>query len=183
MQPSSLAAFAPEFSGNHVLLTFLGVMLDAFDAGLGWPRKNAIDVAALGAVRALPFIWIMERDAAGRFRYRLTGEEVRQNFGRSVKDEAIEDVIDSANIASINAIYRTLLRSPCICYSRGPAIGQRYAYIAERFIAPACDDDGQARFIVGCYQRNDVSESNAADRRATFDIEVARYIPLAALLG
>lgn len=181
MQPSRLADFAPEFSGNAVLTAFLSVMLDAVDPALGWPRRSRMDVARLAAAGALPFIWIMERTADGRYRYRLTGEEVRQNFHRPVKDALVEDVIEPNNARAMSDIYRMVGEQRAVCYSHGPSIGQLYSYFAERILVPACDDAGAPVFVVSCFQRRNVSFAGAGNRRVFFDMDVARFIPLADL--
>jgi hypothetical protein len=181
--PARFVDLVPEFSGDLVLSDFLSVLLDAYDADVGLPRRSRIDVRGLGAAKALPFVWIMERTADDRFRYRLTGEEVRANFGRSVKNAFIEDVVESANAREVAASYRTLLDHRAVCYSRGPTFGQLQSYIAERIMVPACDDAGNAVFVMSCFQRRDVSPLDAENANITFAVQVARFCPVADLVG
>lgn len=113
------------------------------------PKRSAVD--PLEVLPVLPYIWIYERQADGRFLCRLAGENVRAVLDRKVINEYLDDFVGEAGVAFLQGQYDKILSLPAIGHVVGsiyPAATRRYGQ-GERLILPLRDEAGAPCFVMG----------------------------------
>jgi hypothetical protein len=136
------------------------------------PRKSAIDPLRLASAGLLPFVCIVEREAEGRFFYRLTGEMIRTHSSLPMKGRYLEEVFDGDVLTCMLSRFERILADPHIEFSAGTVYrGSRPVYYARRLILPLCDESGARRFLIGAIEqeRFDTVTDAAVSLRHTYD--------------
>ena len=122
----------------------------------GLPSVQGFD--PLNLPRLLPNLWIVEVDAAsGRFRMRLTGENINAIYGRSIAGLYFKDVFQPGDVEIIVARYSRALSEPAIFHASGSvyAAGGNLT-VGERLGLPMLGREGQTNILLGAtvYRRS-----------------------------
>ena len=112
------------------------------------PMKRDFDPIAVP--RLLPDLWIYHysRDE-NIFRCRLSGERINKAWGRSVAGKESEEVLGSADNVQVVAIWKQVLDTPLIHYTKLDRFSENGLYVAERTVVPLCDESGARDFVLG----------------------------------
>jgi hypothetical protein len=84
------------------------------------PERRRLDPARM--VKALPYLWIAEREGEDppRFCMRLIGEEVNRLFGESIRHQYISEIFPSPIAEEVDAKLERVVATPVIVWSFGP---------------------------------------------------------------
>ena len=127
----------------------------AEEAG-GLPSVQEFD--PLNLPKLLPNLWILEVEAAtGRFRMRLTGENINAIYGRSIAGLYFQEVFQPGDVEIIVARYSRALSEPAIFHASGSvyAAGGNLT-VGERLGLPMLGREGQTNTLLGAtvYRRS-----------------------------
>ena len=123
--------------------------LDLAKAGDGLPSVQSFD--PLHLPKLLPNIWIVEVEpATGRFRMRLTGENINAIYGRSIAGLYFKDVFQPGDVEIIVARYSRALSEPAIFHASGSvyAAGGNLT-VGERLGLPMLGREGRTNTLLG----------------------------------
>lgn len=113
------------------------------------PAWRDIDPLALG--KNLPIIWSWKYDrAADRFTGRLSGEDITQAFGKSLRGQKHEEFFPKDEQPRVFQLHRRVVTEPA--FARGA--GRVFSHvgrvgIGERIILPLADDGANGDGIIG----------------------------------
>lgn len=124
------------------------------------PRRTFVDPLAF--VRALPKVWLYERQSNGIFLNLLSGEEIRTCWGVRMKGRPLSEIIPLGGHKLVEQRFSILLDEPCIIHGFNVTQTKHYSY-AERLFAPLADNSGVPVYIFGISDYNR-SFSNELDR-------------------
>jgi hypothetical protein len=84
------------------------------------PERRRLDPARM--LRALPYLWIAEReeDDPPRFCLRLSGEEVNRLFGESIRHHYISEIFPSPIAEEVDNKLERVVATPAIVWTLGP---------------------------------------------------------------
>ena len=178
MLPNGLDAVCAE---RPLLLAFLEVIDAALDPATGLPVRSRIDIVRLGRKGVLPNVWMIERGTDGQFRYRLAGEEVVRNFGRSPRGKTWDDAIGPGAAARYGPTYETVLAERAIVFHQGAVRrGDRKFYDGFRLFVPVSETGGgdPPRLVLCCFDRDSVELRALLEAGLSYDSDVVRSFPL-----
>ncbi len=114
------------------------------------PFKADLDPIDMGVLGILPNIWLAEISGSDRPRYRLAGESINAVFHRSLRGASIDEVYDRETANRVMRRWDRMAREHLASVVLGTVCPDRStAYLGERIILPARDDDGQCTFVIG----------------------------------
>lgn len=118
-------------------------------AGRAMPGWSQIDPAAIA--RHLPMIWSWRYDrATGAFTGRLSGEDITNAFGKSLRGARMEEFFAPGQFERIYARHHRIVTEPCFAHGMGAVFihADRYGE-GERIILPLADDGISGDGIIG----------------------------------
>jgi hypothetical protein len=119
--------------------------------GAPMPFKKRVDPLALGAAGILAHAWLVEREPdTGRFRYRVSGDEIDAVFGRGMTGRYADETFTRDTIGPITDLWTRMLDEGLIFHSAGDLMAPGKLKVpGERLVFPLMDTDGSPRFILG----------------------------------
>lgn len=138
-----------EAAGSPILIRFMEIWFDAREPGERLPQKQNIDPVLLGRAGALPIIWLVERDASGTWRYRLSGEQINAIHGASLSGRALADLAQPDQATQIARRWDRCVDEPIGLRAKGHIYGKQHIYEGERVVLPLAGDDPEQCFILG----------------------------------
>lgn len=115
----------------------------------GLPSLQSFDPLSLP--RLLPNMWILEVESeTGRFRMRLTGENINAIYGRSIAGHYFREVFEPSDVDTIIARYTRALGEPAIFHASGSvyAAAGRLS-VGERLGLPMMGRAGATNTLLG----------------------------------
>ena len=162
-----------------LLLGFLEAVAAACDPATGLPVKSRLDVVRMGRQGILPNVWILERCADGRLRYRLAGEEVIYSLGSSPRGKTLEEVLGGEAMARFAPVFFSILDDRTVMYQRGPAHrGSRLFYYGYRVFVPMCERGAEPPLVLCCHDRERPEKRAVLEAGLTFRDDQVRFFPL-----
>jgi hypothetical protein len=109
------------------------------------------DLDPLQFAASMRHAWIIDADADGGFRFRLSGEALIEWYGFSLKGKRYEDVFPPITLPSVIESTRRVLREPAAVYQAMTARMPDWSEPAalERIGLPLCAADGQIVHMLG----------------------------------
>lgn len=135
---------------DPILRRVLAVWEAAAASEAGWrvPSRSAVDPIQLG--RALPHVWLCEREAGGRFRYRLAGERINEIYKGSLAGRYLDEIIPEPGITIVRRRYREVLDLPAVTRTAGLVYPRNQrVLVGERLILPLVSDLGGGDLVLG----------------------------------
>ncbi len=119
--------------------------------GAATPAVSAIDPSAFTPL--LPDIWlcdVVHDDPNGRWRYRLTGENIRLAYGRKVVGSTLEQLTDANSLSRVAGYFTVATDRPAVVHVGGRIYSEvNEPASGERLILPfgSQDTDGVQRLL------------------------------------
>jgi len=113
------------------------------------PLKENLDLLEIFRAHLAPHIWLVSKAPGEEFTYRLTGDDIRQRFGKKLTGFSIVDLYGEELAGEIRFRWDSLFDDRLIRYSHG-AVYQDVdkAYMGERLTLPLwCKG---TRIVLGC---------------------------------
>ena len=115
----------------------------------GLPRKDAIAMPRLPR-KILPHVFLYEHTEERRFRCRLAGTAITQEFGQDPTRFHLDELIVPASLESRLVLFRGVLeRRRPVVYGGRLADGAHQWKTFRRVLLPIADGCGVARFVFG----------------------------------
>lgn len=129
----------------------LKVWREATPVGAPMPFKSHVDPLALGAAGILAHTWLVERDPeTGRFRYRVSGDEIDAVFSRSMTGKFVDEEFTPETLGPITDLWSRMLTEGLIFHSAGDLMAPGKIKVpGERLVFPLMDRNGTPRYILG----------------------------------
>jgi hypothetical protein len=108
-----------DFVRHPALRQILAHWLSLLDEGRPADRR-ALDPSCMAD--ALPFVWLCEKQGAGRFRVRLAGAEINELLQRPLRGRYLDEVLDEADRAEIEQKFSDVLGIPAVVWTEGPIV-------------------------------------------------------------
>jgi len=130
--------------GSEILRTVFRHWNDA-RGDRAMPSRNDIDPYRLG--RALPNVWLYERDEDGEFSCRLSGEQINRAHSQSIMKRPAREVLGPDYDYPIRQRMNFVLDTPAVLFASmaAPADGRS----VTRISLPLCNSDGRPTFTFG----------------------------------
>jgi len=111
------------------------------------PPRRAVD--PLAVPKLLQHLMIQEREASGRYRWRLTGTAVAAQLGGNMAGRYLDEVIPAESLAARMRLLSQVLDGGRPTLYVGYAVLPRREYKAlRRLILPLADNDGRPAFVL-----------------------------------
>jgi hypothetical protein len=117
-------------------------------AGTALPRRARLDPVEMTV--ALPFVWIVEKEAepSGRYMLRLTGEEVNRLFGESLRRRFIDEIFPPPIAMEVVRKFDTVVETPALVWTLGPFFeGSPDGPVGECAVLPLVGDDNRPALL------------------------------------
>jgi len=113
------------------------------------PLKENLDLLEIFRAHLAPHIWLVSKAAGEEFTYRLTGDDIRQRFGKKLTGFSIVDLYGEKLAGEIRFRWDSMFDDRLIRYSHGAVYhGVDKAYMGERLTLPLwCKG---TRIVLGC---------------------------------
>ena len=158
-------------------------LLDIWKAARGErgdvPTKSAVDPIVLGKAGLLPFLWIIERDEAYSFLFRLAGESIRTSFNAPIRGRNLREVFTQSQVATLTARCERMLQKRELLVTSGTVYrdGQPI-YYGQRLTLPLLSENGECRFIIGTVDHSNITRDAARDANPVFDYDFVAFVPI-----
>jgi hypothetical protein len=115
----------------------------------GLPSLQSFDPLSLP--RLLPNMWILEVESeTGRFRMRLTGENINAIYGRSIAGQYFREVFEPSDLDTIIKRYSQALGEPAIFHASGSVYAAGGSLtVGERLGLPMLGREGRSNTLLG----------------------------------
>lgn len=164
---------------SPLLTAFLSVIGDALDPASGLPARQRLDVVRLGRLGIMPFLWMMERSDDGLIRFRLSGEEAQRAFGQNPRGKTLEEILGRAQADLLEEDLAASLDGQSLRLQTGAVRrGGMHYYGVRRLLVPMCDQGGVLRFVIACFERQNVDPAAALEPGIEFVIDGVQVFPL-----
>ncbi|MDF1792965.1 MAG: PAS domain-containing protein [Thalassobaculaceae bacterium] len=121
------------------------------------PARSTLDPIVLAKAGLLPFIWLLERDEAGEYFYRLVGEGIRKYFTSPMRGRYLRDVFDDDMLHLVSGRCTRILTKRLVMFTSGTVYRDGDPlYYARRILLPLCDEEGTPRFVIGTVDQTNV---------------------------
>ena len=112
------------------------------------PHRARLDPVEMAA--ALPFVWIVEKEAgpSGRYMLRLAGEEVNRLFGESLRHRFIDEIFPPPIASEVVRKLDTVSETPALVWTLGPFFeGSPDGPVGECAVLPLVGDDNRPALL------------------------------------
>jgi len=117
-------------------------------AGQAVPARAAIDPTCIRD--SLSIVWMIERGADGRYRYRLAGESISRTHGGIGRGSDPAVLFAPSDLAMFRCRWELVLNRPCVVRAHGNvALREGRAAAVERIMVPLRDDAGGINVLLG----------------------------------
>lgn len=139
------------------------------------PTKRWIDPVKLARAGVMPILWLVQREEAGAWRYRLCGEQINAIHGKSLSGKYLSEVADPAGVQEITERWNRCVDDNLILRTYGHVYGAAGRHTGERIVLPVRGNASGQFFVLGGTDGalEHQSASAARPRRGHLNVESA----------
>ena len=148
--------------------------------GTGYvPGKSDVDPIVLGKAGLLPYLWIIERDDAYSFLFRLAGESIRTSFNAPIRGRNLREVFTQPQVATLTARCERMLQKREVLVTSGTVYRDgRPIYYGQRLTLPLLNESGECRFIIGTVDHSNITRDSGRAANPVFSYDFVAFVPV-----
>jgi len=126
----------PDCIESPELLAFVRIWNEIRSGPDTLPTKEDLDPVLLGRAGLLPFLWLVERQPDGDWRYRLAGESINGLHGHSLRGRTITEVFGAGRDRQVGRRWSFCIDDRMALRTYGRIYGHKQTYTGERIVLP-----------------------------------------------
>lgn len=134
------------------------------------PFKNDLDLFEMGPAGVLPYVWLIEPDGEDNCRFRLVGDEIRNNFVDNPLNKDFIELYGPEVGHRIATIVHRVLKTPGVHFSDGVVRRpDQLSYNVNRLMLPLRTTSDTCGLMLGVISRGEL-------QRAEKDTDTVQYV-------